>query len=101
MYNKIKTHSFNFAGGDLLSKIGASWFISYSYYLHIDNSHLNWQNCKTTHYRTNIFNKTKKYHNLWLQEVVKMNELNLSTNNLGLNGTLVIKLAKSIINCCD
>lgn len=28
----MKDHSFSFEGGDILRKIGASWFVSYSYY---------------------------------------------------------------------
>lgn len=42
-----KGHFFNFIGGDILSKMGASWFVSYSYYLHVDKKHENWNKCET------------------------------------------------------
>ena len=28
----MASHNFNFAGGDILSKIGATWFVSYTYF---------------------------------------------------------------------
>ena len=32
----MANHHFSFAGGELLSKIGAAWFVSYAYYDKID-----------------------------------------------------------------
>jgi hypothetical protein len=31
-------HDFNFEGGNFLARMGATWFVSYSYYCHIDKS---------------------------------------------------------------
>jgi hypothetical protein len=32
-------HDFNFEGGHYLTRMGATWFVSYSYYCDIDKSH--------------------------------------------------------------
>jgi uncharacterized protein YutD len=71
-------HCFNFKGGDKLSKMGASWFVSYSYYLYINKSHINWQNVSTCQLRIKVFNKTKNYHQYWLRKILEMNDNRLN-----------------------
>ena len=41
-------HPFNFAGGEDLATMGASWFVSYHYHGTIDPAHENWRNCEKT-----------------------------------------------------
>lgn len=38
MYNR---HCFNFEGGEDLTTMGASWFVSYAYYCNVGSSHQN------------------------------------------------------------
>lgn len=38
----MAAHNFNFEGGDILTGMGASWFVSYAYYEKIDRTHRNW-----------------------------------------------------------
>jgi len=90
-------HAFNFNGGDKLAKIGASWFVSYSFYLFINKSHNNWQNASTYLYRIRVFNKTKNYHQYWLRKILEMNDNRLNTNKIGLDATETKKMAKKLI----
>lgn len=77
------SHPFSFSGGEELSSIGATWFVSYMYYLKFDHSHKNWTRVKTYKKRIAIFNTTTHYHKFWLQEVLKMDDKRLNTNKIG------------------
>lgn len=48
---------FKFAGGEQLTRIGVSWFVSYMYYKIKDKSHKNWGNVSNSSYRKNKYNK--------------------------------------------
>lgn len=37
----MASHNFAFEGGEILTGIGASWFVSYAYYETVDPSHRN------------------------------------------------------------
>lgn len=92
-----KKHGFNFKGGLELSKMGATWFTSYMYYLNIDKNHRNWTNCSTIEMRTSFFYGSRKYHKFWLENIVNMDSGRLSSNKLDLNGQDVIRMAKQIL----
>ena len=77
---KNSNHIFSFAGGDMLAKMGAWWFVSYSYYLHKDRTHRNWSFVKTEATRRSVFNRTKEYHVYWLAEVLHMERLDVQGN---------------------
>lgn len=96
----MANHAFSFAGGELLSKMGASWFVSYAYYKYIDPTHLNWQNVspKSCKSRSSNFNRSTIYHNAWLNEVLKMEAKNLSKNRIGLLAKEVIDMAKELLS---
>jgi len=89
------SHAFNFPGGEELTKIGASWFVSYWYGLK-NPTHQNWKKVGTHPTRANVFKSTTGYHNDWLKEIAKMNEDKLDTNEIGLTGVAVKKLAKML-----
>ena len=57
-----KAHFFNFVGGDALSRMGATWFVSYAYYCEVDPQHMAWKNVKTYPMRRNIYFTTKEHH---------------------------------------
>ena len=50
-------HDYNFDGGQYLTKIAASWFVSYMYHLKIDKKHINWQNVSNSFDRIKTYNK--------------------------------------------
>lgn len=91
-------HNFNFEGGDLLHTMGATWFVSYAYYLQIKREHTNWQKVTTYRNRISVFNGSKKYHRFFLSQITGMNEANLDKNTLGLSGLEVKEMARELLN---
>ena len=93
----MAAHDFSFEGGEILTGMGASWFVSYAYYQHLDRTHMNWNKVATTQPRISKYNKGKPYHKTWLQEIVNMNPLNLNKNTIGLNSTDIKKMAEELL----
>lgn len=91
------SHNYNFEGGEILSRISASWFVSYCYYNFLDANHKNWETSSTASSRKSKYNNSKKYHLLWLQRISEMNERNLSKNEIGLKGYEVVEMAKKLL----
>lgn len=89
-------HTFNFEGGDQLTTIGATFFVSYLYHLRVDSTHRNWASIKTQNSRISTINKSEKYHSEWLRHIGNMSEANLNRNTLGLDGSMVKKMAAAI-----
>lgn len=98
MRSTLLGHDFNFAGGDKLAKIGATWFVSYCYYDLIDKSHLNWMSISTVSSRKSTYANTGVYHHLWLEEILKMDIDRLNSNTINLNGFEVKKMAEEILS---
>jgi hypothetical protein len=90
-------HDFNFKGGNFLSRMGATWFVSYSYYCNINKSHKNWKNVSTCPSRISVFNKTGNYHKFWLEQIICMNDRRLNTNTIGLDTTKTKEMAKILL----
>ena len=90
----MSTHDFSFNGGEILSKMGASWFVSYAYHKYIDSSHTNWSRVSTTQSRISKFNTSKEYHKYWLEQVLVMNSSNLSKNTIGLSSIQTKSMAQ-------
>lgn len=90
-------HVFNFENGDILTTMGASWFVSYAYYLYVDRKHTNWQEVPTHQNRASVFSSSKKFHRFFLTKISQMNETNLSKNTLGLKGTKIKQMANEIL----
>lgn len=97
----MASHNFSFEGGEILTGIGASWFVSYAYYQHIDKEHTNWDRVATTQPRISKYNKGKDFHKTWLQEIVNMNPLNLSKNTIGLSSTDIKRMANELLEKGD
>ena len=93
----MASHIFNFDGGEHLAKIGASWFVSYMFFELADKTHTNWKKVLTAKYRISIFNRTKKYHNFWLQQVLNMNDKRLSSNTIKLKPIEIKTMAKKLL----
>lgn len=94
---KNQMHCFYFEGGDILSKIGASWFVSYLYCIRIDDYHRNWELVSTANVRASSFCESKQYHKLWLKEILKMNPAKLNTNTIDLSADEVKKMASELL----
>ena len=94
---KNSNHIFSFAGGDMLAKMGAWWFVSYSYYLHKDRTHRNWSFVKTEATRRSVFNRTKEYHVYWLAEVLHMERLDVQGNAGNLSGNEIKRMAEELL----
>ena len=91
-------HIFRLDGGDDLTTMGASWFVSYCYYKTISPNHTNWNKIKTASNRISVFSGTKHYHKYWLQEVLKMSDSNLNKNSLGLKAQQIKQMAEEILS---
>ncbi len=93
----MATHNFSFSGGEILSRIGATWFISYAYYEKIDKFHMNWNKVSTAQSRISKYYSGKEYHKAWLNEVLTMNPANLNKNTIGLDAQQVKMMARQIL----
>jgi hypothetical protein len=90
-------HSFNFDGGNYLTRIGASWFISYSFYCYKDKSHMNWQKVSTYKFRISVFNRTKNYHKFWYGKILEMDNHNLNRNEIDLDAIEIKNMTKKLL----
>lgn len=90
-------HVFSFEGGEQLTTIGATFFVSYLYQQHVDSNHKNWDSIKTKTSRISTINRSEQHHRAWLKHIGGMNDANLSKNTLGLDGAAVKKMAIAIL----
>lgn len=93
----MASHNFAFEGGEILTGMGASWFVSYAYYEKVDPTHKNWAKVSTTQSRLSRYNKGRKYHKAWLNEVLVMNPANLNKNTIGLDAVQTKAMAKAVL----
>jgi hypothetical protein len=93
----LGSHAFNFEGGDELSTMGATWFVSYAFYTHIDRTHLAWRNVQTHPNRTSVFDRTHGFHKFWLEKIGEMSDGKLNTNTIGLSAAHTKKMAKELL----
>lgn len=80
-------HTFSFEGGDQLTTIGATFFVSYLYHLHVDPTHRNWASIKTQKSRISTIKKSGCYHSLWLKLIGGMSDVKLNRNKLNLDAS--------------
>ena len=90
-------HIFSFAGGEMLARMGAWWFVSYSYYLYVDKTHLNWRSVKSEAARRSVYNRTKEYHVYWLTEVLDMERLDIHGNAGKLSSFEIKEMAEKLL----
>ena len=78
-------HNFSFSGGDILSRIGAAWFVSYAYYSYIDKNHVNWEfgiTIKSLNSRRSKYNNSSVYHKDWLNEWTNVKQVDSICENV-------------------
>ena len=90
-------HSYKFAGGDVLSKIDAVWFVSYAYYKCVDEKHLNWTRTSTCNERCVLYEHNAGLCRLWLAEILKMSGSKLRTNPFGLSARKTRRMARKTL----
>ena len=73
-----------------IKSVGASFFISYSYYKNIDRTHSNWEQTATKEKRISTIDNHTEYHKEWILQIVSMNESQLDKKKLGLSGSKII-----------
>ena len=90
-------HPFRFEGGEYLTTIGACWFVSYAFYENIDKTHTAWRNVTTWTSRKSTYRRTRAYHHDWLEQMLKMNDVNLNKNSLHLTASEVKQMAAQLL----
>lgn len=108
-HSSIQSHACSFEGGVKLSRMSASWFISYLYHIIIDLYHRNWERLNTKDSRLRVFNRTQKeftangvpMHLLYVTQIISMDVRRLATNHIGLSGQSVIMMAKELFSRMD
>ena len=81
-----------------MNTMGASWFVSYSYFDHIDINHLAWQAVpKTCPTRMDAYRFTTPLHRYWLHKVLGMTDWCLKKNKLGLHPQKVKEMAWALL----
>ena len=93
----MHAHGFSFSGGEILTRIGATWFVSYAYYERVDPSHMNWKQVSTFQSRISAYRSAGEYHKVWLNEVLAMNPLSLNKNTIGLDAQQIKKMSQEIL----
>ncbi len=95
-HTNFQRHAFAFEGGEQLTTIGATFFVSYLYHRYVDPMHRNWDTIKTQNSRISVINRSVNYHATWLRHISNMSDSNLNKNTLGLDGVTVKKMALAI-----
>lgn len=93
----LMRHGFEFAGGDMLTTIGVTWFVSFAYCESVDRSHRNWERVTTAANRKATFERSREYHRLWLEEVAHMNPKQLSRNTIGVAPSDCKAMARDVL----
>jgi len=90
-------HTFQFEGGDDLTTMGASWFVSYAYYCNVDQKHTNWKMLSTFQRRISVFNRTINLNQFWLEQIANKKDENLNRNTLGVTAGDIKNMAKTLL----
>lgn len=95
-------HGFNCEAGDILSKISASFLVSYLYCKKIDETHDAWKKYELTDKsfssRISKINNNEEHQKAWLEHIaLKCSEARLNRNTIGLTGAQVKEMAKELL----
>ena len=93
-------YPFNCNGGQILSRIGASFFISYLYYLKVDTNHKAWDSFKNKSVKTTrikLINRYSIYYKDWVNYIIDViTPSPLIRNTIGLTDMEVVDMAKEL-----
>jgi hypothetical protein len=90
-------HPFNFDGGEELTTMGATWFVSYAYYTFIDDTHRNWEKVETYPSRKSVFERTRQYYRYWLERVLEMDNDRLNKNEIDVEAERTKEMALELL----
>ena len=91
----VKKHDYNFNGGNLLRRIGASYYVCYLYGINIDPKEVRWQQIRTKDSRNKLIANHTKFCSPWLEKISKMEKV--GTNSMGLTAAEVHKYANELL----
>ncbi len=94
-------HTFGFEGGEQLTTVGATFFVSYLCYLHVDPMHRYWDSSETKAARRSPIANATKCHRAWLDRVGGMSDAKLARNTLRLDGAKVKAMARLILDLAE
>jgi hypothetical protein len=94
-------HSFSFPHGDILTTMGATWFVSKAYCVYVDKNHDNWRRPKTAESRSSTFDNCRNLHRYFLEKIETMDNVKLNTNTIGISGYKTKELACEILRRMD
>lgn len=80
---------------ETINKIGASYLISYLYGKYIDKNHDNYKRRETD--KTALIERYKDNYHKMVEAVLEMDENKLESNEIGLSGAEVKKMAKKLL----
>lgn len=88
-------------GGEIFSNVGASFFISYLYYLKVDKNHKAWDNLESKNsksHRISLIEQSSIYYKDWIDYVTNvMIPSQLNKNEIGLSDIEVVDMAKKLV----
>ena len=94
----MSRHVFQFSGGEDLTTMGATWFVSFYFYKEIDHNHLNWRKVSTYKNRESVFNRINlQMKKFYLNQILEMDITNLNKNKLDLNGLKIKEMARELL----
>ena len=88
---------FKFKHGDILTTMGAVWFVSKAYNKYVDTVHDNWQRVSTYKNRSSVFRNCEEHHYYFLVQVLLMKDNNLASNTIGMSGKEVKLMALEVL----
>ena len=97
MKNQKKSRSSNNEIDGPFPNFGASFFVSYLYFLLIDSNHNNWQRIQNNSSR---ISRIRAYEDSWkslLKKVLNMNDIKLNTNKIGLSAEQIKNMANELL----
>ncbi|MET0016469.1 hypothetical protein [Oscillibacter sp.] len=93
----MSNHDFNFEHGEILGRIGASWYVSYAYNKYYDPSHDNFKRVGSWKSRASNYNSSLELEKYFMEQIVAMSSEKLSTNRIGLSGNEVLQMARVVL----
>ncbi len=92
----MRRHNYLFDGADELVTMGSSWFIAYKYNPKATEELCRENGLKTLDNRISVYYRSEKHHITFINEICKMDVDKLSTNQLGISGEEIIRMAREL-----
>ena len=93
----MANHDFGFEHGEILGRIGATWYASYAYHRHCDPSHNNFTFVGTWKSRASNYKGHLELEKYLMEKISEMTPQRLATNTIGLSGEEVLRMAREVL----